>query len=80
VNVGKLRNGQDVRMTDWNDLTPTEQRQVLADQMRISRGHHLMAQSHSVEALARSRELLAVPVYCTPSLGGEQSLKAGTKR
>ena len=50
-------------MSDWNDLSPAAQRRMLAERMRISRGHDLMAQSHTVEALAQSRELLTVPVF-----------------
>lgn len=50
-------------MIDWNDLPPDQQRQELAEQMRISRDLDWVVRSHSVEALARSRELLAVPVY-----------------
>lgn len=54
-------------MTDWT-LPPDEQIRRLAEQMRILRGHHLMAQSNTVEALARLRELLAVPVYDAPTM------------
>jgi hypothetical protein len=54
-------------MTDWNDLTPAEQRQLVAEQMRIARGHDWMVRCHTVEALALSRELLAVPVYRWPN-------------
>jgi hypothetical protein len=56
-------------MTDWDVLTPAEQRRKLADQMRILRGYDWMVRSHTVEALARSRELLAVPVCRLPDIG-----------
>jgi hypothetical protein len=69
VNARKLRIGQEVSMTDWNNLTPNQQRQALADQMQTSREYDWMVRSQTVEALARSRELLAVPVYHSPDIG-----------
>jgi hypothetical protein len=50
-------------MTEWNDLPPAEQRKQLASQMQISRSLDYLARAQTVEALAQSRELLAVPVY-----------------
>lgn len=55
-------------MTDWNDLTPNQQRQALAHQMRILRIYDWMVRSQTVEAVARFRELLAVPVYGPPNI------------
>jgi hypothetical protein len=50
-------------MRAWNDLLHTKQRRVLAEQMRILRGHDLLARRSSVEAEAWSNELLRAPVF-----------------
>ena len=63
MSVRLLWIGQNVSMTDCSELPPDQQRQALTDQMRILRGYDRITRSHSVEALARSSELLAVPVY-----------------
>ncbi|QGY01884.1 hypothetical protein MMSR116_08330 [Methylobacterium mesophilicum SR1.6/6] len=51
-----------------HDLTLSEQRRLLSDRMQALRSYDLITRSQSVEALARSRELLRVPVYRRPKL------------
>jgi hypothetical protein len=63
-------------MPDWNTLPPDQQRQELAHQMDVLRRVHLTALSEAVEALARARELLAVPVYQPRTALGGHAAKA----
>ena len=76
MNVGGPIAGQNARMTDRSDLTPAAQQRLLAGQMRISRAHDAMAKTCIVEALARSREYLLIPICRWQDLRTEAALKA----
>jgi hypothetical protein len=51
-----------------NRVPPSEQRRLLLEQIRTWQHLDRLTKSQTVEALARPRELLAVPVYRSPKL------------
>lgn len=64
--------GYCVPMTNWASLNPAEQRRLLEQQMRTLRCLDKVTAQHTAEALARSRELLRVPVYWSPKLSKDR--------
>jgi hypothetical protein len=55
-------------MTNRAALKPAEQRRLLEEQMRTLRSMDKLTAQYTAEAIARSRELLRVPVYWSPKL------------
>jgi hypothetical protein len=60
--------GYCVPMTNRAALKPAEQRRLLEEQMRTLRSMDKLTAQYTAEAIARSRELLRVPVYWSPKL------------
>lgn len=58
-------------MTHRSRLPPAEQRRLLAEQMRFWLALDKMTANHTAEAIARSRKLLAAPVYRGRPLGND---------